>query len=195
MFRKGLVLTLFFTAIFGGIYPLFVFCIGQLFFPFHAEGSLLFSPKTQTLVGSELIAQGFESPRYFHPRPSETKIHAYNGMHSGSSELGPTQKLLIETNLKRAQHYRKINSLSPDTYVPVDAITASASGLDPHISLSNALLQAPRVAQERNCSEEKVHTFIEQCTRRASFGLFGEARVNVLMLNLALDRAVIEKVE
>lgn len=193
MFKSGFLLTVFFTALFGGIYPCVVYLIGNLFFPFHAKGSLLFSPQEQCYIGSELIAQGFQSARYFHSRPSDTRHKPYNAMRSGASELGPTMRRLIDTNLQRASHYRTWNHLDTDMYVPIDAITASSSGLDPHISVSNALLQAPRVAKARKMQEDAVHVLIAQCTERPTFGILGEARVHVLKLNLALDKTVIEK--
>ncbi|MBS0604622.1 MAG: potassium-transporting ATPase subunit KdpC [Verrucomicrobia bacterium] len=191
--KTAFLLTLTFTLFFGGLYPTCIYLIGHLFFPYQAGGSLLFHPNTQSIIGSELIAQGFDSPVYFHPRPSDTGESPYNGTNSGGSELGPSMKALIDANVTRADQYRQTNCLTPDTCVPVDAVTASSSGLDPHISISNALLQAPRVAMARNMPEEDVHALIQQFTERPSFGLFGEARVNVLMLNLRLDNAVVEK--
>ncbi len=190
--KNAFLLLCYFTLFFGGLYPCIVFLIGTLFFPFQAGGSLIFHRKTQSFIGSQLIAQEFKSTRYFHSRPSETKKGHYNGLHSGSSELGPTIKRLIETIASRTENYRVMNSLSPDICVPIDAVAASSSGLDPHISVSNALLQAPRVAKARKISEDDVHVLIQQFTERPSFGLLGEARVNVLLLNLRLDNSIIE---
>jgi potassium-transporting ATPase KdpC subunit len=195
MFLNSLLLTFFFILIFGGLYPLCTFFIGHVLFPFQAGGSLLFHPKSQTLIGSKLIAQNFSSPIYFIPRPSVAGIDGYDATDSGGSELAPTSKKLFDEILSRAEQYRRFNALHPDACIPIDAVTASASSLDPHISISNALLQAPRVAKARKLSEEEVMSSIQKFTERPFFGLIGEPRVNVLMLNLALDHMVVEKEE
>lgn len=192
--KSGFLLTLFFTLFFGGIYPLFTFLVGQAVFPFQASGSLLFNAKSQKLIGSKLIAQDFSSSIYFTPRPSRSGDN-YDASDSGGSELGPTSKKLMDDILSRSEHYRQFNSLHSDTCIPIDAVTVSASSLDPHISIGNALLQAPRVAKARKLPEEEVMELIQKFTERPFFGLIGEPRINVLMLNLALDHTIVEKEE
>jgi len=173
------------TLLLGIIYPLFIYGIGQLFFHKHANGSLLY--KNGTVVGSEWIAQGFSKAEYFHPRPSSAGTDGYDGANASGSNLGPTSQKLFDALQKRAADYRSENNLSSNTLIPADAITTSGSGLDPHISLANALLQAPRVASARHLSEEKVRDLISNYSEGATLWLFGEARVNVLRINLALD--------
>jgi potassium-transporting ATPase KdpC subunit len=195
MAKTGFLLMLVLTLFFGGVYPLVTFLLGRALFPFQAGGSLLFHPQTQTIIGSKLIGQNFTSPIYFHPRPSVTEGGEYNAASSRGSELSILSSVLMADILRRAEKYRQSNSLSEDACIPIDAVTASASGLDPHISISNALLQAPRVAKARGISEEEVNLMVQNFTERPFFGLLGEMRINVLMLNLALDHALIEKEE
>jgi K+-transporting ATPase ATPase C chain len=154
-------------------------------FPYRANGSLV--KENDRLVGSRLIAQGFQSPKYFHPRPSAAG-QGYDATRSGGTNLGPLSGKLVETVRQRAEEYRNKNNLPPDAPVPADAVTASASGLDPHISLKNALVQAHRVARGRGLSENLVLKQVELHTEGRDLGILGEPRVNVLMLNLALDR-------
>ncbi len=182
-----------FTLLFGGAYPLTLFLIGRIFFPFQAGGSLLFYPERQTLVGSPLIGQHFTSSRYFHLRPSLTPDEEYNAASSSGSQRGPASPALLQEISTRAELYRLTNLLTADTCIPIDAVTASASGLDPHISITNALLQVGRVARERGISEEEVNDLVQKYTERPFFGLLGEIRVNVPMLNLALDQAYVQK--
>lgn len=193
MIKNAFLLMLVFTLLFGGAYPLTVFLIGRIFFPFQAGGSLLFYPERQTIVGSQLIGQNFTSSRYFHLRPSLTPDEEYNAASSSGSQRGPASPALLQEISTRAELYRLRNFLTGDVCIPIDAVTASASGLDPHISITNALLQAARVASERGISEEEVNDLVQQYTDRPFFGLLGEMRVNVLMLNLALDHAYVEK--
>lgn len=196
MLKIGLVLTLFFTFIFGGVYSALIYFIGDAFFPFQSRGSLLFDPENQTLIGSKWIAQDFTQAQYFIPRPSKEKgAKKFNGTYSGGTELAPTSKKLIDAILQRAEKYREFNDLPSDTCIPIDAVTVSASDLDPHISTSNALLQAPRVAKARNLSEEEMLAWIQKFTERPFFSFIGEPRINVLMLNLALDHTQFEKEE
>lgn len=171
-----------FTLLFGILYPLLVWGIGKLFFEKEANGSLLFA--SGKAVGSALIGQNFTSPHYFHPRPSAAD---YNAEHSAGTNLGPTSKKLADALHMRAQAFRHLNNLAQDTPIPADAITASASGLDPHISLQNALLQMPRIAAARGISEEALKNLILEHTETTSWWLPGTDHVNVLILNLALD--------
>jgi potassium-transporting ATPase KdpC subunit len=193
--KNSFLLLLIFTLLFGGIYPFVTFLIGRLLFPFQAGGSLLFDPKSQTIIGSRLIGQNFTSPIYFHPRPSLTEGGPYNAAKSRGSSYGILSDILIHDVLSRADNYQQFNSLAEGMCIPMDAVTASASGLDPHISISNVLLQAPRVAKARGISENEVHNLIEKFTEHPFFGLLGEARINVLLLNLALDHADVKKEE
>jgi K+-transporting ATPase ATPase C chain len=171
----------------SGLYPVDIWGIGQAFFPHQANGSLV--ENNGQVVGSELLAQGFSGAKYFHPRPSNAGT-GYDSTSSGGSNLGPTsQKLMDEIKANIAQ-YRQENSLAAEALVPADAVTASGSGLDPHISLQNALLQVPRVAKERGISEEAVRGEVTKATDKALLGIGGDPGVNVLKLNLALDTRV-----
>ncbi len=171
----------------SGLYPVVIWGIGQAFLPHQANGSLV--ENNGQVVGSELLAQGFSGAKYFHPRPSNAGT-GYDSTSSGGSNLGPTsQKLMDEIKANIAQ-YRQENSLAAEALVPADAVTASGSGLDPHISLRNALLQVPRVAKERGISEEAVRGEVTKATDKALLGIGGDPGVNVLKLNLALDTRV-----
>jgi len=183
--RISLIATLSLAVILCGIYSLIVWVLGQGLFPAKANGSLIV--KGGRLLGSSLIAQGFTNSKYFHPRPSAAG-QGYDAAASGGSNLGPTSKKLADQVKQRVIDYRTDNNLTLDVRVPVDAVTASASGLDPHISPKNALHQAPRVAKTRGLKEEEVRHQIKIHTEGRDLGIFGEPRVNVLMLNLALDR-------
>jgi K+-transporting ATPase ATPase C chain len=141
------------------------------------------------VVGSELIGQNFSSDRYFQPRPSAAGESGYDGTASGGSNLGPTNQKLIDAVQERAGAYRRLNGLPSDAPVPGDAVTASASGLDPHISPANAALQAARVARARCLPASRVRALVAQYTEGPQWFIFGEPRVNVLKLNLALDAA------
>jgi potassium-transporting ATPase KdpC subunit len=182
--RASIAAMLLLAVLCGGIYPMVVWAVGQGLFSDKANGSLVrFNGK---VVGSTLIAQGFAGPAYFHPRPSAAG-QGYDAVHSGGTNLGPTSKNLIEDVKQRVVAYRAGNGLSSDTPVPADAVTSSASGLDPHISVRNASLQAARVAKARGISEKEVLAKVEAHTEGRSLGLLGEPRVNVLALNLSLD--------
>jgi K+-transporting ATPase ATPase C chain len=183
--RISAIATLSLAVILCGIYPLVVWVFAQGLFPAKANGSLVM--KGGKPVGSSLLAQRFWDPKYFHPRPSAAG-DGYDALHSGGSNLGPISKKLIDTVKKRVEEYRKENNLAPEILVPEDAVTASASGLDPHISVKNALLQAPRVAKSRGLSEEVILEEIKNHTEGRDLGILGEPRVNVLLLNLALER-------
>jgi K+-transporting ATPase ATPase C chain len=182
--RISLMATLSLAILLCGIYPLLVWIVGQGLFPRNANGSLIV--RKGTVMGSSLLSQGFTDPRYFHPRPSAAG-QGYDAAGSGGSNLGPTSKKLVDGVRQRVANYRIENGLGPDAMVPADAVTASASGLDPHISVKNALLQARRVAKARNLTVELVMEKVRAHTEGRTFGILGEPRVNVLMLNLALD--------
>jgi K+-transporting ATPase ATPase C chain len=172
------------AVILCGLYPLAAWVLGQGLFPGRANGSLV--ERDGIVAGSSLIGQRFSSPGYFHPRPSAAG-DGYDAAMSSGSNLGPLSKTLIETVRRRIADYRAENGLPSDALVPGDAVTASGSGLDPHISPENARLQAPRVARARGLAEAVVRARIEACTEGRTLGILGELRVNVLRLNLALD--------
>jgi K+-transporting ATPase ATPase C chain len=180
----SLVATLSLGMILCGLYPLTVWFVSQGLFPHNANGSLIV--RKGTVMGSSLLSQGFTDPRHFHPRPSAAG-QGYDAALSGGSNLGPLSKKLIETVKQRVQDYRSENDLSPHFPIPADAVTASGSGLDPHISVANALLQAERVARARQLAVEVVRKKIEAHTEGRTLGILGEPRVNVLLLNLDLD--------
>jgi K+-transporting ATPase ATPase C chain len=182
--RIAIVSTITLAVILCGIYPAFVWVVAQGFFPREANGSLI--TEKATVIGSRLLAQGFTGERYFHPRPSAAG-QGYDAISSGGSNLGPISQKLIDTVKQRVADYRKENGLGPDAPVPADAVTTSASGLDPHISVQNALLQARRVAYARGMSDEGIRRRIEEQTEGRTLWIFGEPRVNVLKLNLTLD--------
>jgi K+-transporting ATPase ATPase C chain len=179
--RPALVTLLFFTILTGVLYPLTVTAVAQAVFPSQANGSLI-TVNGQTL-GSELIAQPFDSPRYFWSRPSAA---GYNASASSGSNLGPTNPALVEAVQTRIAALQAADPTNTAP-IPVDLVTASASGLDPHISLAAALYQVARVAQARGLDEAQVKALVEKYTENRQFFLLGEPRVNVLMLNLALD--------
>jgi K+-transporting ATPase ATPase C chain len=181
--RISMVATLSLAILLCGIYPLLVWIVGQGLFPAESNGSLLVHKGT--IVGSNLLSQGFTDPKYFHPRPSAAG-QGYDAAGSGGSNLGPTSKKLVEGVRQRVVDYRIENGLAPDATVPADAVTASASGLDPHISLKNALLQARRVAKARSLTVEVVMKKIDAHAEGRTLGILGEPRVNVLLLNLDL---------
>jgi K+-transporting ATPase ATPase C chain len=182
--RTSLVLTLLLIVMCCGIYPVVVWAIAQGIFPVKANGSLV--RVSGRVVGSSLLAQGFAGLAYFHPRPSAAG-QGYDAANSSGTNLGPTSKRLIEDVRIRVAAYRAGNGLPPDAMVPADAVTSSASGLDPHISPENAMLQAGRVAKARGLSREEVLRKIAAHTEGRGLMILGEPRVNVLMLNLDLD--------
>ena len=175
-----------FTVICGILYPLVVTGIAQVAFPSRADGSLV--KRDGVVVGSKLIGQSFSSPRYFHPRPSAAG-DGYDATSSSASNLGPSNEVLLKNVRERIGAYREANGLAPGTPVPVEAVTSSGSGLDPHISRADAAIQASRVARARALPVEKVLELVKQHTEGRSLGVFGEPGVNVLELNLALDGA------
>ena len=185
--RISLLATLFLAMLLCGFYPLTIWTAAQLFFDYEANGSLV--TRKGVIVGSSLLAQRFDDAKYFHPRPSAAG-QGYDAASSGGSNAGPLSKALIDTIRQRIADYRTQNGLGTDAAVPADAVTASGSGLDPHISLNNARLQAPRVAGSRGASVQAVRDKIAACTEDRDLWVLGEPRVNVLMLNLSLDNSM-----
>ena len=175
-----------FTVILGIIYPLAITGISQLGFSAKANGSLV--KRDGVVVGSSLIGQPFTAPKYFHPRPSAAG-DGYDGTSSSASNLGPSNPDLVKDVGARIVAYRHENGLPAGTPVPIEAVTSSGSGLDPHISPADARIQAARVARERNLPLADVLSLVEQNTDGRSLGFLGEPGVNVLELNLALDAA------
>ena len=196
MLRRQLVTGLFMvialTLLTGLVYPLVMTGVAQVAFHDRANGSLV--KENGQVVGSSLIGQNFTDakgnplPQYFQPRPSAAGDNGYDAMASGGSNLGPSNRKLLDAVAKRAADYRQLNGLAADAKVPADAVTASASGLDPDISLANARLQARRVATARNIPVGTVQKLIDEHTDARQLGVLGEKTVNVLDLNLALDR-------
>ena len=184
--RGAVVSTLVLAVVCCGLYPLIVFGISRALFHDKANGSLIVDPNG-TVRGSKLLGQEFADAKYFHPRPSAAG-NGYDATSSGGSNLGPTSRKLNDAIKERLAAYRAENGLSESAPVPADAVTASGSGLDPHISLQNAELQIPRVVKARGVAEEKVRELIRQNTNGRDFGVFGEPGVNVLQLNRALDQ-------
>ena len=183
--RGAVFATVMLAVVCCGIYPLVVFGLGQLLFPEKANGSLIIDSKG-VIHGSTWLGQPFSADKYFHPRPSAAG-NGYDPTSSGGSNLGPTSKKLADSIAQNIADYRSQNGLATNAPVPADAVTASGSGLDPHISPANAGLQAPRVAKVRGAKVEDVRALITQYTDNPTFGFVGEAGVNVLRLNLALD--------
>ena len=184
--RSAVVSTLVLAVVCCGLYPFIVFGISQLLFRDQANGSLI-TGADGSVRGSRLLGQAFSGAKYFHPRPSAAG-NGYDATSSGGSNLGPTSRKLNDAIKGRLAAYRAENGLSESAPVPADAVTASGSGLDPHISLQNAELQIPRVVKARGVAEEKVRELIRQNTNGRDFGVFGEPGVNVLQLNRALDQ-------
>jgi K+-transporting ATPase ATPase C chain len=182
----ALMMTIAMTVLTGLAYPLVVTGVAQGLFNSRANGSLV--KVNGMVVGSSLLGQNFTQAKYFQPRPSSTATSAYNGLASGASNLGPSNPDLLETVRQRVSAYRRVNGMASDARVPVDAVTASASGLDPNISIANARLQAPRVARVRSLSPATVLAAIGRHTQNRQWGFLGERAVNVLELNLDLDR-------
>jgi len=194
LIRPAIVVLVALTLITGLVYPLAMTGIAQVLFPRQAQGSLI--ERDGAVVGSELIGQVFESDKYFHGRPSATTAPdpndstktvpaPYNAANSGGSNLGPSNKALVD----RVQgDIDKLKQENPSASVPADLVTTSASGLDPHISPEAALFQVPRIAKARNLPEDRIRQLVADHTEGLFLGLLGEPRVNVLLLNLALDQ-------
>jgi len=183
------VLVLFLTT--GVIFPAVLFALGRTLFPHQANGSLI--TRGGTAIGSTLIGQPFTRPEYFHGRPSAAG-RGYDAAASSGTNLGPNNPKLIDgagdfPGIRQlAEQYRRENGIAPDTPIPIDAVTRSASGLDPQISPANAELQSARVARARGLSDSVVRSLVEDHTVRRQFGILGDPQVSVLELNLALDR-------
>jgi potassium-transporting ATPase KdpC subunit len=186
-FITALAATIVLTIVTGIIYPLAIWGIAQTILPAQANGSLLVADNQ--VVGSSLIGQNFAAPRYFQGRPSAAGDKGYAADNSSGSNLGPTSKALIDAVKLRLKNFTESNPGTTAQQVPVDLVTASASGLDPEISPAAAGLQVERVAHARGMSEDRVRQLIAENTRQRFAGIFGEPGVNVLLLNLALDRA------
>ena len=184
--RGAVLATLVIAVVCCGIYPLVVFGVSQALFRDKANGSLIVDPNG-TVRGSKLLAQGFIAAKYFHPRPSSAG-NGYDAANSGGSNLGPTSQKLYDSIKERVAAYRTENGLSETEPVPADAVTASGSGLDPHITIQNTELQSARVAKVRGLKTEQIRELIKQNTDPADLGVLGDAGVNVLKLNLALDQ-------
>jgi K+-transporting ATPase ATPase C chain len=193
--RPALVLIILFTVITGLVYPLVVTGIAQVTFPHQANGSL--AKRDGVVVGSELMGQNFTSDRYFHGRPSATSKpdlkdptktvdEPYNAANTSGSNLGPTSKALVR---RIQEDVEKRKTENPGAKIPTDLVTASGSGLDPHVSPEAALFQVPRVAKARNMPEDRLRQLVNEHIEGRVLGIFGEPRVNVLALNTAVDRA------
>ncbi len=191
--RPAVVVVVGLTLLTGLVYPLAITGIAGMIFPHQAQGSLI--EKDGKVIGSSLIAQGFSTERYFHPRPSATVApdpkdatktipSPYNAANSGASNLGPTSKALVDRVKADAD---KLHAENPNAAVPPDLVTTSASGLDPDISPEAAIFQIPRIAKARNMPADKLRDLVTGHTEGVTLGLFGEPRVNVLQINLALD--------
>ena len=193
--RPAIVLILAFTVITGLLYPLAMTGLAELIFPYQSHGSLI--EKDGKVIGSALIGQEFASDKYFHGRPSatlgpdpndpsKTTSVPYNAANSMGSNLGPTSKALID---RISADVAKLKQENPSAQIPIDLVTTSGSGLDPDISPVAAYFQVPRIAKARNVSEIEVRKLVDDRVKGRTLGLLGEARVNVLELNLALDKA------
>jgi K+-transporting ATPase ATPase C chain len=195
--RPAIMLVVLLTSITGLLYPLAITGIAGAIFPYQAQGSII--ERDGKVIGSTLIGQEFTSERYFHGRPSATVAPdpadstktvpaPYNAANSGGSNLGPTNKALIERVQSDVDKLKQENLSAP---IPIDLVTTTAGGLDPHISPAAALFQVLRIAKARNMPEDQILRLVEEHTEGRFLGLLGEPRVNVLALNLALDRAAI----
>lgn len=179
--RASLILIVLFTLITGIAYPMLITNIGQLLFPHQANGSLV--EQNGKIIGSELIGQNFTRDKYFHPRPSAAG-NGYDAENSSGSNLAPSSPNLIKTVTARVTELQKLSLSGP---IPIDMVTASASGLDPDISVASAYLQAPRIALARNLSLQQIQSIVAQNTIPRLFGVWGENHVNVLQINQILD--------
>jgi potassium-transporting ATPase KdpC subunit len=182
--RRAAMVLLVFTILTGILYPFFVTLIAQGLFPKQAHGSLVY--RDERALGSELIGQPFDDPKYFWGRPSATPGHPYNAAASNGSNLGPTNPALRDAVAARVRVLREFNSAANPS-IPVDLVTTSASGLDPHISPAAGYYQVPRIARLRQMDEARVRALVDRHVEPPILGVLGERRLNVLRLNLALD--------
>jgi len=181
--KKAVLLFVVLVLLTGVLYPMMVTALAHVIFPHQASGSLIYKAD-KTCIGSSLIGQSFSDPRYFWSRPSATADFPYNPLASGGSNLGPTNKDLVNRIKECATNFQ---STGIKRLLPADLVMASGSGLDPHISIEAAIIQIPRIAKERHVSEEKVRNLVQNYLEDRQFGFLGAKRVNVLKLNLALD--------
>lgn len=188
--KTGLRLLLFMTVVTGTLYPLLVTGLAQFFFPWQANGSLI--ENKGKIIGSARIGQSFTEAHYFWSRPSATTPHAYNAANSSGSNMGPTNSVYLTSVKERIDNLRN-HDPKQQNVIPIDLVTASASGLDPEISPQAAYYQISRVAQARRIPENQLRTLIAQYTQFRTLGCLGEPRVNVLQLNLALDQDLLPK--
>lgn len=184
--KKSVLLFSGLTLICSVAYPLAMNIVGEYAFADQAKGSLVYEGKT--VVGSTLIAQNFTKAYYFHPRPSAAGTNGYDGTSSGGSNYGYTSQKLHDAVKARVEAYRSENNLSSAQKVPMDAVTTSGSGLDPHISVMNAMIQAKRIAASRGIEETQVIKLLRENIQKPYWGIIGEEKVNVFNLNLILDR-------
>jgi potassium-transporting ATPase KdpC subunit len=184
--RPALVGLILLTLITGGLYPAVIYAIGRLAFADQADGSLV--RRGGVVVGSRLMGQPFARPQYFQPRPSAAG-NGYDATQSGGANFAPANPKLVSAVSAAADAYRILNGLPANAPIPIDAVTSSGSGLDPHISPANAALQVPRIAKARGVTEATVRQLIDANTEAPDLGFIGQPRVSVLALNLALDRA------
>ena len=182
---RSIAATIIFSIVLCGLYPIVVLGAGQLLFHHQANGSLIVT-KEGKILGSEWLGQQFTSDKYFNSRPSAAGT-GYDALSSGGTNLGPTSQKLNDSIKAAVDAYRKQNNLPADALVPADAVTSSASGLDPHISPANAKIQVARVAKVRELDPAQVSALVDKYTDKPSLGILGDAGVNVLKLNLALD--------
>jgi K+-transporting ATPase ATPase C chain len=183
--KTAIVLTVLLLVVCCALYPLMVFGVGQLLFSKQANGSLVSGPDGKP-IASTLLGQTFTADKYFSPRPSAAGT-GYDSTSSSGSNFGSTSQALHDAVKQRVADYRKANSLPDSQVVPADAVEASGSGLDPHISLKNAAFQIPRVAKARGMNEDDLKKLVGQCTDGRDFGILGEPGVNIVKLNLTLD--------
>ncbi|MBI5346466.1 MAG: K(+)-transporting ATPase subunit C [Chlamydiae bacterium] len=186
---KPFLIMLIMTILLGGGYPLITYSLGKLLFSHRSEGSLITTSENHTVVGSKLIGQEFVQSKYFHSRPSAID---YNAANSNSSNLGAINQKLIDQIKTRIENYKMENNIPDNTLLPIDAVCASGSGIDPHISLENAYMQAPRIAKARNLDIKDLISLIEKQSIEPFLGFMGMKRINVLLINLELDNLFIE---
>jgi potassium-transporting ATPase KdpC subunit len=182
---RSFLLLIIFTIVLGLIYPLLITGIAKIISPYRSSGSLI--KYEDKIVGSELIGQNFTGEQYFHPRPSAAGKDGYDSLSSGSLNYAPANENFISAVKERISNFRKENNLEDNVKIPSDAVTSSGSGLDPDISISNAILQAGRIAKKRNIPVSEINDLIRQNTAKRMLGFLGEPKVNVLKLNLLLD--------